>query len=65
MQELPFDWQLKYLVGLSQDLSIEKPAKLLMQFLLHFPFYDKQLHPICKKKKKQYQNKKKKTRRRR
>jgi len=49
MQELPFDWQLKYLVGLSQDLSIEKPAKLLMQFLLHFPFYDKQLHPICKK----------------
>jgi hypothetical protein len=50
MQELPFDWQLKYLVGLSQDLSIEKPAKLLMQFLLHFPFYDKQLHPICKKK---------------
>jgi hypothetical protein len=51
MQELPFDWQLKYLVGLSQDLSIEKPAKLLMQFLLHFPFYDKQLHPICKKKK--------------
>jgi hypothetical protein len=21
-----------------------------MQFLLHFPFYDKQLHPICKKK---------------
>jgi len=59
MQELPFDWQLKYLVGLSQDLSIEKPAKLLMQFLLHFPFYDKQLHPICKKKK-QYQNKKKK-----
>ena len=57
MQELPFDWQLKYLVVLSQDLLIEKPVKLLMQFLLHFPFYDKRLHPSCqttksKKKKK-------------